>query len=41
VFRLSVPNGFTRRATAAISPTNVTRAIFGSQPPARPAKVAA
>jgi NADPH-dependent stearoyl-CoA 9-desaturase len=41
VFRLSLPNGFTRRATAAISPTNVTRAIFGGQPPARSAKVAA
>jgi fatty acid desaturase len=41
VFRLSLPNGFARKATAAISPTNVTRALFGSQTPAQSTAAAA
>ena len=41
VFRLSLPNGLARKATAAISPTNVTRALFGSQTRTRMAEAAA
>src|SRR6185312_11355259 len=29
VFRLSLPNDFARRATTALSPATVTRAVFG------------
>ena len=41
VFRLSLPNDFARRATAAVNPVNVTRAVFGSTTPARSADAAA
>jgi len=37
VFRLSLPNDFARKATAAISPANVTRAVFGNLAPAQDA----
>ncbi|MGB9303422.1 MAG: acyl-CoA desaturase [Mycobacterium sp.] len=38
VIRLSLPNDFARKATAAVSPAAVTRAVFGtSKPPARAA----
>ena len=30
IFRLSLPNDFARKATTALSPTNVTRAVFGT-----------
>lgn len=33
VFRLSLPNDFTRKATSAINPGNVTRAVFGKPVP--------
>ncbi|MEV3905052.1 acyl-CoA desaturase [Mycobacterium sp. NPDC050551] len=41
VFRLSLPNDFARKATTAVSPANVTRAVFGRVTPTRTAGTAA
>jgi linoleoyl-CoA desaturase len=34
VLRLALPNDFARKATTALSPTSVTRAVFGMAGPA-------
>ena len=41
VFRLSLPNDFARKATAAIAPAIVTNAVFGKPAPAEAAAAAA
>jgi linoleoyl-CoA desaturase len=41
VFRLSLPNDFARKATSVISPSNVTRAVFGKPVPKQATEAAA